>query len=84
MRRGDDVVELMVLAEEVAARGHQLIAHQHREAAADESGADREYEIKRPDVLVIGRHQPAREEPGRVRLVRDIGMSHRPFLAGTS
>src|SRR5258708_22118754 len=64
MRRGDDIVELMVL-DNGARRMHELSADQHREEAADQPGDDGKDEVKRADVLVIRRAEPAREE-GRV------------------
>ena len=59
---GDDhVVELMI-GKNFAVRRHQLRAHHDRQRAAEDSGKNRETQIERADVLVIGRGKPAREE----------------------
>jgi hypothetical protein len=60
--RDDDVVELVVVGEERVARLHQIVAHDDGEEAADQPGADREDDIERADILVIGRGEPARPE----------------------
>ena len=58
----------MVVAEERIARDHQIEADQDREEPADQSGGDREDDVERADVLVVGREQPALRE-GQMHLV---------------
>ena len=57
----------------------QLGAHQARNGAADDPRDDREDQIERADVLVVGRHEPADEEARLVvgvmmRVVRVMGL----------
>ncbi len=65
----DDVVELMVIAEQHIARPHQIVADDDRERAANEAHDNREADIERADVLVVGRGEPARPEAERGRAV---------------
>ena len=44
------------------ARLGQLPAHHAGDAAADDAREDREDQVERADVLVVGRHEPADEE----------------------
>ena len=57
-------------AEILDARLGQFDAHDARDRAADDARDDREDQVERADVLVVGRHEPAGEE---ARLV--VGMS---------
>ena len=45
--------------EDLDARLLQLHAHSDRQRAADDAGENREYQIERADVLVVGRIDPA-------------------------
>src|SRR3546814_3148116 len=48
------------------ARCGEFQPHQARDHAADDTGDEREDQIERADVLVVGGHEPAREERGLV------------------
>ena len=52
----------------VTAREHQLGADRDREQHADKAGANREDQIERADVLVVGREQEA-PPPGRMAML---------------
>jgi hypothetical protein len=41
---------------------HQLHAHIDRQSAADDAREDREDQVERADILVVGAHQPALDE----------------------
>src|SRR6185437_3828091 len=77
VRGDDDVVELMVVMEQRIAWLHQIDAHDDREGAADQRRGDREDDVKRADVLVVGREQPARNEGRLVIVVAVIGRAVR-------
>ena len=67
------------VVEHLDARFHQLPPHDPGNAAADHSGDDREDQIERADVLVVGRHEPAGEEARLVvglvvRVMRFVGL----------
>ncbi|MNI02157.1 hypothetical protein D3C73_550210 [compost metagenome] len=55
----------------------QLHAHRDRQKAADNAGHDREDQVKRADILVIGREQPA---GGKTRLVVMLSMRMRVVM----
>src|SRR5690606_22518011 len=44
-------------------------AHHARQHAADDAGDDREDQVERADVLVVGRHEPSDENAGLVIMV---------------
>ena len=72
--------ERPALGQDLDARLGQLGAHDARNRAADDPGDDREDQIERADVLVVGRHEPAGEEARLVvgvvmRVVRRRGPS---------
>jgi len=48
--------------EQLDARLGQFPADQAREGAADKAGEDGEHQVQNPDVLVVGRQEPAGEE----------------------
>ena len=68
-------------AEILDARLRQLGAHQARDRAADDPRDDREDQVERADVLVVGRHEPAGEE---ARLVIGIVMMRRDASCATN
>src|SRR3984893_18755160 len=71
MGRDDDVVQLMV-RDELIGRMDQLHPHDHGQQAADHPCHDREQQVKGADVLVIGRAEPADEEPRRVAVAMHV------------
>ena len=56
--------------QDLDARLGQFGAHDARDGAADDPRDDREDQVQRADVLVVGRHEPAGEEARLVVGVR--------------
>ena len=86
--RGDQHIEHVVIAaEDLVARHHQLGTEHHRHEHANDAGTEREAQIERADVLVVGRIEPA-PPPGRgvgVMVVGGDAVGHDaavPQLAG--
>ena len=52
--------------EDLDARLLQLGAHEDRQRAADDAREDREDQVQRADVLVVGREEPALKEGQRL------------------
>ena len=71
------VEELRDRAEILQTRMGEFEAHDARNRAADDPRENREDQVQRPDVLVVGRHEPAGEE---ARLVVMVVMG--PFVVG--
>ena len=68
--------------QDLDARLGQLGAHDARDGAADDPRDDREEQVQRADVLVVGRHEPAGEEARLVvrvmmRVVRLMGLQRK-------
>src|SRR5690606_1736497 len=65
---------------------HELHTHIHGEGNRDQADEARGKEVKDPDVLVVGGHEPAGEEPASVVLTMamDGGVGHAllPFNVG--
>jgi hypothetical protein len=66
-RRGDEARAF--LAHVLDARLHQLKPHVDGEEDRDQADETADEKIEDPDVLVVGRHEPAGEEPGFVVFV---------------
>jgi hypothetical protein len=73
-----DAEQVGELVQILDARVSQFEAHHARDGAADHAGGDREDQVEGADVLVVGGHEPAREE---ARLVVVIGVSV-PIMVG--
>ena len=59
---------------------HQLHAHVYGQTTTDKGGEDREHDIHRADILMVGRVKPAAHEAGRCTMV-SVGVStHYRFL----
>ena len=85
MRRLVDVRRSGEIGQELDSRILQLQPHHAGDRAADRPRDDREDQVQRANVLVVGRHEPTREETGLVvvmRRVRRIVMSNKIFGAG--
>ena len=70
------------LGQDLDARLGQLGAHHARDGAADDPRDDREDQVERADVLVVGRHEPAGEEARlmvrvMMRVVRFMGLQRK-------
>ena len=63
------VEELRDRAEILQTRMGEFEAHDARNRAADDPRENREDQVQRPDVLVVGRHEPASEERRLVVMV---------------
>ncbi|MCY1246575.1 hypothetical protein D9M72_598230 [compost metagenome] len=68
------VDHLRQTVEDLDARLLQFGAHEHRERAADDARENREDQVQRADVLVVGRQEPALKEAQRLMRMVCVAM----------
>ena len=73
--RGDKHVKKLVIFNNLGSGMSKLHAEPNRKRPANQTGHQRENQVQRPDILVVGRQEPAAEKSRRMIVIMRICIS---------